>query len=66
MEQTSTSRPARKRNRRVESLVEWLAAIVVGGSGLGAYFWTSSIIAAIAAFAVSSIIMGWAISRARR
>jgi hypothetical protein len=66
MEQTSASRPARKRNRRVESLVEWLAAIVVGGSGLGAYFWTSSIIAAIAAFAVSSIIMGWAISRVRR
>jgi hypothetical protein len=66
MEQPSASKPARKRNRRMESLVEWLAAIIVGGSYLGAYFWTSSIIAAIAAFAASSLIIGWAISRLRR
>lgn len=66
IEQPSPSRPARKRDRRVESLVEWLAAIIVGGSCLGAYFWTSSIIAAMAAFALSSLIIGWAISHVRR
>ncbi|WP_420140099.1 hypothetical protein [Sphingomonas sp.] len=58
--------PVRTRNKRIDSLVEWLGSFVAAAAGLGTYYFTLSWVAAVGAFLVAALAVGVGIGWLRR